>query len=98
MVLGRDVRWERSFEDEAAALQPDVRRLDEARRYIERIVCLHPEQGLPTEYPGVRVVPIVLPVGGSLVPLEASVFYTYDDECVSVLSIKPTPGTTSDDA
>ncbi len=91
MTGGRGVFWEKQCEDELAALQPDVRRVDEACRYIEGLTRFHPEQGLPTEYPGVRLVPVVLPVGGSLMPLEASAFYIYDDESVYVLSIKPKP-------
>lgn len=94
-MAGRDVRWEPQFDREAAALEPDVRRLDEARQYIERVTRFYPEQGLPTDFPGVRVIPIVLPVGGSLVPLDCSVFYIYDDKRVYVLSIKPEPGTTA---
>jgi len=98
MEVGRDVRWEQQFDEEIAALQPDVRRVDEAMRYIEKVVRLYPEQGLATEYPAVRLAPVVLPVGGSLMPLEASVFYIYDDEIVYVLSIKPSPGTRAEDA
>lgn len=91
MAIGRGVFWEKQFEDELAALQPEPRRVDEARQYIEELTRFHPEQGLPTDYPGVRLVPVVLPVGGSLMPLEASVFYIYDDQSVYVLSIKPKP-------
>ena len=88
---GRSVIYERQFEQEASALEPDVRRLDEAMRYVEHVISNYPEQALPTAYPGVRVIPLILPASRGLMPIEASVFYIYDDDQAHVLSIKPAP-------
>jgi hypothetical protein len=75
----------------ANPLRPDVRRLDEALRYVEHVISNYPERGLPTAYPGVRVIPLVLAdATGSLIPIKASLFYIFDDT-VHVLSIKPAP-------
>ena len=88
---GRSVVWEEQFEEESARLQPDVRRLDEARRYLEWLLSVHPERGIPTEYPGVSSAPLKLPHRDDRI-IRCSVFYIYDEERVHVLSIRPAPG------
>jgi hypothetical protein len=87
----RSVVYDGQFRNESAALEPNVRRLDDAMRYVEHVLSETPEVGFPTAFPGVHVAPIVLPVAGSLIPLEVSIFYIWDATETICLSIKPSP-------
>ena len=88
---GRSIYWDGQFEEELERLQSDIRRVDEARRYLDWVLSVHPERGLPTEYPGVLSAPLKLP-GKDDRLVRCSVFYIYDDERVDVLSIRAAPG------
>lgn len=91
MAQIRSVLWDDQFEQESAAIQPDIRRLDEARRYLEWELARRPEVGIPTEYPGVLIAPLRLPRSDNVV-VPASVFYTYDADTVWVMSVRLSPG------
>ena len=88
---GRTVVYDAQFELEAAAIQPDARRVDEAMRYLEFVVSQRPQYGLATDYPGVFVAPLNLPRADGTTG-SYSVFYTFDDERSYVMSIKEAPG------
>lgn len=86
---GRTVVQEDRFRRELAAIEPDVRRTDEALFYVEHLVAREPWVGLPTRQPEVWIAPILLPSGAEVV--EASIFYTFDDQYVRLLSIRLDP-------
>jgi len=87
---GRNVRYDDQFEAELAALQPDLRRVEEARRYLEWVLSNHPEQGIDSEYPGVLFAPFKIPRANDTIA-RTSIFYIYDEEGVDVLSVKVAP-------
>lgn len=92
--LGRDVVFDPQFEQEWAEIEPEVRRAEEALRYLEWVVRHRPERGYPSDYPGVVRAPLKLPRSdGTMTRLVA--FYIYDDRRVQVLSVKRAPSDTS---
>jgi hypothetical protein len=86
--IGRGVVYEGRFEAEAAEIDSDIHRMDEVLRYVEKVLALDPEFGLPTEVPSIRVAPIVFPGPTSSGAQAASIFYTFDDEHVRFLSMR----------
>jgi hypothetical protein len=83
----RGVIFEARFEREAAAIDGDVRRMDEALRYVEQVLTVDPEFGLETATPDVWVAPIVFADTTTGVQA-ASIFYTFTDTHVRYLSIR----------
>ncbi len=78
------------FEREAAALQPNVHRMDEALRYVEAQLAREPESGIESSVPGIWVAPVRIPRDGGIV--RASIFYTFNDAQVQLQSIRTSPG------
>jgi hypothetical protein len=86
--VGRDFVYEPRFEAEAAAIDSDFHRMDEAMMYVEAVLKTDPEFGLQTVTPAVWVAPIVFPAETSSGAQAASIFYTFDDERVRLLSMR----------
>ena len=89
MAAPRGIVREDRFEAEAAAIQPSVRRLDEALRYVEQQLARFPDSGIPSSVPGLWVAPIRLPTLGGIA--RASIFYTFDEQRVSFHSVRLAP-------
>lgn len=81
----RAARCDQRFDAEREALTKDLIRFDEAWRYIEAVALHHPRRAIETETPGIWVAPMQLPIDGERVRL--SIFYEFDDEYVTFLSI-----------
>jgi len=86
--IGRGFIYEPRFEAEAAAIDSDTERMDEAIRYVEEVLKTAPEFGLQTATPAVWVAPVVFSDGTTSGAQAASIFYTFDDERVRFLSIR----------
>ncbi|HEV7938844.1 MAG TPA: hypothetical protein VGP18_12590 [Solirubrobacteraceae bacterium] len=86
--IGRVIVYEDRFDAEAAAIDNDIPRMDEALRYVENVLKVAPEFGLRTDEPLVWMAPIVFPGLTSSGAEAASIFYTFDDERVRCLSIR----------
>jgi hypothetical protein len=86
--LPRDIRREHRFEVECAAIDADVRRMDEALRFVEQVLSTTPDFGLSTRTLGIWVAPLVFLDGTSSGAQGASIFYTFDDRVVRLLSIR----------
>jgi hypothetical protein len=86
--IGRNFVYEPRFEAEAAAIDSDFHRMDEAMMYVESVLRTDPEFGLQTAAPAVWVAPIVFPGETTSGAQAASIFYTFDDERVRLLSIR----------
>lgn len=82
----RDVVHEERFEREAAEIQPDFQRMDEALRYVEEQLAREPESGIQTDVPGIWVAPVRVPHEGRIA--RASIFYTVEPERVRLQSIR----------
>jgi hypothetical protein len=66
-------------------LTDDIRRWDEIFRGIEWALCQAPERvGKETSAPGIRAVPVAQPPG----QIDLVVYYTFNDEQVTLLSIR----------
>lgn len=85
----RTVVREPRFEAEAAAIQSDVERMDEALRYVEYQVARWPDSGIPSAVPGIYVAPVRVPRAGRIV--RGSGFYTYTTDHVNFQSIRLAP-------
>jgi hypothetical protein len=85
---GRSIRYSARFERETAKIDRDVRRMDEALRYVESVLAVDPEFGLPTVEARIRIAPMVFVRGTTSGATAASIFYSYDDEYVDFLSIR----------
>lgn len=83
----RDVVFEARFEREAAAIDADVRRMDEALRFVEQVLTVDPQFGLKPSTLGVWIAPIVFADTTTGVQA-ASIFYTFSDTHVRYLSIR----------
>lgn len=88
MNLPRDVRPTDRFQRELEKIEPNIRRTDEALRYVEELLASDPEVGLETEQPRVRIAPILFPRGIVGDTIEVSIYYTWSDELVELLSIR----------
>jgi hypothetical protein len=88
----RNVVEDECFRQEAEVIQPDVRFLDDALRGFIWAVSTHPESAgnQSRSYPGVYVRRLRLPTPQGTVH-RVSIFYTFDDERVFLLSIKRWP-------
>jgi hypothetical protein len=86
--IGRDFVYEPRFEAEAAAIDGDFHRMDEVMMYVEAVLRTDPEFGLQTSTPTVWVAPIVFPGETTSGAQAASIFYTFDDARVRLLSIR----------
>lgn len=85
----RSVVREPRFESECQAIQPNVRRMDEALRYVEEQLARQPDSGIPSDVPGIWVAPVRVPKGRDDIGIvRASVFYTFDTEYVRLQSIR----------
>jgi len=87
MASHRSVVEEHRFTAELAAIEPDVRRSDEALFYVKELLARDPEAGLPTSTPGIRVAPIILPVAEGSGWRPASIYYLVRPTAVHLLSI-----------
>jgi hypothetical protein len=85
----RTVVREPRFEAEARAIQPSVRRMDEALAYVEEQLAREPSSGIQSSVPGIWVAPVRVPAEGGIV--RASVFYTFEDDHVRLHSIRRAP-------
>lgn len=81
---------EHRFEEEAAAINPDIKRVDEALGYVEFQLARFPSSGIATDVPGIWVVPVQVPDDQGRV-VRASVFYTFTGETVHLQSIRLAP-------
>jgi hypothetical protein len=86
--IGRNFVYEPRFETEATAIDGDFHRMDEAMMYVEAVLRTDPEFGLQTATPPVWVAPIVFAGETTSGAQAASIFYTFDDERVRLLSIR----------
>jgi hypothetical protein len=77
------------FEAEAQAIQPSVRRMDEALEYVEEQLARQPDSGIQSSVPGIWVAPVRVPAGGRIV--RASIFYTFENDHVRLQSIRRAP-------
>lgn len=83
----RGVIFEARFEREAAAIDNNVKRMDEALRYVEMVLTVDPGFGLRTKTPGIWIAPILF--GDTSTGVQAaSIFYTFSDTHVRFLSIR----------
>jgi hypothetical protein len=82
----RTVVREPRFEEEAAAIQPNARRMDEALQYVEYELARYPDSGIESSVPGIWVAPVRVPKEGWIV--RGSVFYTFDADHVRLQSIR----------
>lgn len=87
MTSHRSVVEEARFVDELAAIDPDVRRTDEALFYVKDVLARDPEVGIRTPVPGVWIAPIFLPTARGTGARPASIFYTVTETAVHLLSI-----------
>jgi hypothetical protein len=86
----RDVRRAHEFTTDLAAIDADVRRTDEALRYVEELLAKLPTAGVPARTaPGIWIAPLVFSVDG--ITVEVNVGYTFDDEVVELLSATRVP-------
>jgi hypothetical protein len=83
----RDVIREARFDREAAAIDQDVRRMDEALRYVEMVVTVDPEFGIKADERGVWLAPIMFGDTSSGIQ-GATIFYAFDDVNVYLLSMR----------
>lgn len=83
----RSIREEVEYAKAIEALRVDYRRLDEAIRQMSSALCVHPE--MFPKLPGYRVHCIHLD-GYPGVP-ELSIFFTYDDDYVYLMSVDQIP-------
>ena len=88
-VPPRDVRHEARFEQECAAIDADVRRMDDALRYVEQVLAVSPDFGIRSSRAlNVWVAPIVFYKMTTSGATKASIYYTFDDTIVRLLSIR----------
>lgn len=85
--LPRDVIREARFDREATAIDQDVRRMDEALRYVEAVLAVDPEFGIKVDEQGVWIAPIVFS-DTSTGTQAATIFYRFDDTTVYLLSMR----------
>ena len=77
------------FEREAAVIEPDVRRMDEALRYVEMQLARDPRSGIQSSVPGIWVALVRVPHQGAIA--RASIFYTFEPGFVRLQSIRLAP-------
>lgn len=87
--IPRGIVREPRFEREAVAIEPNVRRMDEALDYVERQLARWPETGIESSVPGIWVAPTRVPSGRRII--RVSVFYTFDAQYVRLQSILRAP-------
>ena len=80
---------EARFDAEAAAIQADVQRMDEALRYVEYQLARYPDSGIESSVPGIWVAPIRVPAEPGTV--RASLFYTFNESYVWFQSVRLAP-------
>ncbi len=85
----RSIIREPRFEREAKAIQPSVRRMDEALEYVENRLSQDPRSGLESKVPGIWIAAVRCPAPGRIV--RASIFYTFEPGFVRFQSIKVEP-------
>jgi hypothetical protein len=86
MLPHRSIVRDQRFVDEAAVIQPNAKRMDEAFTYTDYQLALDPRSGIPCSVPGLWVAPLRVPTDAGLV--RASLFYTFTDTHVYYRSIK----------
>ncbi len=82
----RSVVREHRFEVQLEAIESNVRRMDEALRYVEERLARAPESGIQTAVPGIWVAPVRVPRRGELI--RASIFYTFTSDHVHLRAIR----------
>jgi hypothetical protein len=88
MPAYRSVVEEPRFVAELAAIDPNVRRTDEALYYVKELLARDPDAGISTATPGVKVAPIFLPlIGDQRGWTGASVFYIVRPATVHLVSV-----------
>jgi hypothetical protein len=85
----RTVVRESRFEREAAQIQSNVRRMDEALEYVEYRLARQPDSGIQSAVPGIWVAPVRVPSAAGII--RASVFYTFEPNYVRLQSIRRAP-------
>ena len=86
----RDVRHGHAFTRDLGAIDADVRRTDEALRYVEELLAVLPTAGVPARTaPGIWIAPLVFSVHGRTVLVNLG--YTFDDRMVELLSATRVP-------
>jgi len=86
----RIVVREHRFESDAAAIQPDTQRMDDAIGYVDGVLATDPRAGIQTSVPGIWVAPVQVPDHEGRT-VRASVFYTFDDQYVRLQSMRRAP-------
>lgn len=89
MSTRRSVVEEHRFARELAAIEPNVRRSDEALFYVKELLARDPSAGLETATPGIFVAPIILPLPGDRRGWRrARIYYLVRPRAVHLLSIR----------
>lgn len=88
-VPRRGIVREERFEAQAAAIEPDAKRMDEAFEYLDGQLARDPRSGIESSVPGLWVAPVRVPSETGVV--RASVFYTFTDTNVHYQSIRLAP-------
>lgn len=88
-VPRRGIVREKNFEAQAAAIQPNVKRMDEAFTYLDAQLSADPRSGIESAVPGLWVALIRVPTDTGIA--RASVFYTFTDTHVHYQSIRVAP-------
>ncbi|MBB4664204.1 hypothetical protein [Conexibacter arvalis] len=85
--MHRTIVEEARFREELAAIEPDVRRSDDALRYVYELLARDATVGMTTFSPEIRVAPIVLPDAAGR-RRDISLFYIVRDTTVHLVSAK----------
>lgn len=86
MLNLRDLRQSAQFASDLDALDSDVRRADDALRYVNTLLARDPTSGFPARTaPGIWLAPLVFDVDGETVL--ADIAYAFDDKVVDLLAI-----------
>jgi hypothetical protein len=86
----RNVARSQQFERDAADIDADVRRMDDALRYVEGLLARQPTAGIESRrQPGIWVAPVVFSVAGQTVT--ADIAYTFNAELVELLEMRRVP-------
>ena len=83
--MKRNIIYEKQFEDELKALEPDSERADDLIRGIEWILQRHPRHGTPVS---VSDPPLWFVPAADLFGLSYVIYYTYSDKKIYFLSIR----------
>lgn len=85
--LGRDVRRSIRFASDAAQIDADIQRMDDALRFVEEVLSVTPTFGLRTRTCGIWIAPVIFWRPTTSGFEGASIFYAFDDQVVDLLSV-----------